>query len=103
MGEFLRLNMKDSGKRLEMCPEFLDHYSLQKIAQMRRVFCHTLCQSSQVEAGRLLSDAADPVRGKIPGSVNRLGSIGEGKSIGMTGDNETRPRNVAFNYIVRAA
>ncbi|MBD2813659.1 tail fiber protein [Xenorhabdus sp. Flor] len=48
-------------------------------------------------------DNADPVRGEIPGSVNSLGSTGEGKSIGMTGGNETRPRNIAFNYIVRAA
>ncbi|OKP02073.1 tail fiber protein [Xenorhabdus eapokensis] len=55
------------------------------------------------ESSITANDNADPVRGEMPGSVNSLGSIGGDKSIGMTGDNETRPRNVAFNYIVRAA
>ncbi len=49
------------------------------------------------------NDDADLIRGKIPICVNRLGSTSEDKSIGMAGDNETRPHNVAFNYIVRAA
>lgn len=49
------------------------------------------------------SDAGDPARGQVPGSTNTSGQNGEGKSIGMTGGNETRPRNIAFNYIVRAA
>ncbi|WP_208950099.1 phage tail protein [Rahnella sp. ChDrAdgB13] len=49
------------------------------------------------------TDEGDPTRGQIQGSVNTSGSTGSGKSIGMTGSNETRPRNVAFNYIVRAA
>lgn len=49
------------------------------------------------------SDLGDPVRGKFAGSVNTAGQNGEGKSIGMTGESETRPRNIAFNYIVRAA
>lgn len=49
------------------------------------------------------SDMGDPARGQVQGSVNTAGQNGEGKSIGMTGGSETRPRNIAFNYIVRAA
>ncbi|WP_387463137.1 phage tail protein [Photorhabdus sp. RM323S] len=43
----------------------------------------------------------DPMRGGMTGGPNYRGSLGENKSIGMNGENETRPRNVAFNYIVR--
>ncbi|MCT8341829.1 phage tail protein [Photorhabdus kleinii] len=45
----------------------------------------------------------DPMRGSMTGGSNERGSLGENKSIGMNGDNETRPRNVAFNYIIRTA
>ncbi len=41
------------------------------------------------------------MRGGMTGGPNYRGSLGENKSIGMNGENETRPRNVAFNYIVR--
>ncbi len=49
------------------------------------------------------TDDGDPARGKIRGSVNTAGGVGSDKSIGMSGGSETRPRNIAFNYIVRAA
>lgn len=49
------------------------------------------------------SDDGDPARGQIRGSVNTLGGVGSDKSIGKSGGSETRPRNIAFNYIVRAA
>ncbi|WP_434524011.1 tail fiber protein [Photorhabdus asymbiotica] len=45
----------------------------------------------------------DPVRGSMTGGASYRGGLGEGKSIGMSGENETRPRNIAFSYIVRAA
>ncbi|KTL61293.1 phage tail protein [Photorhabdus laumondii subsp. laumondii] len=45
----------------------------------------------------------DPVRGSLHGSISDRGDSGENKTIGMNGDNETRPRNVAFNYIIRTA
>ncbi|MCC8383610.1 tail fiber protein [Photorhabdus laumondii subsp. laumondii] len=45
----------------------------------------------------------DPMRGSMTGGPNERGGLGENKSIGMNGDNETRPRNVAFNYIIRTA
>ena len=48
------------------------------------------------------TDIGDPARGNIQGSVNTAGGLGSGKSIGMTGDTETRPKNIAFNYILRA-
>ncbi|HCN3155665.1 TPA: tail fiber protein [Escherichia coli] len=49
------------------------------------------------------TDDGDPARGQIRGSVNTAGGVGSDKSIGMSGGSETRPRNIAFNYIVRAA
>ncbi len=50
---------------------------------------------------RATLEYTDPMRGSMTGGPNERGSLGENKSIGMNGDNETRPRNVAFNYIIR--
>ncbi|WP_414165201.1 phage tail protein [Superficieibacter sp. BNK-5] len=50
-----------------------------------------------------INDDGDPVRGEIRGSINTQGTLGENKVIGMFGGNETRPRNIAFNFIVRVA
>lgn len=49
------------------------------------------------------TDDGDPARGQIRGSANTSGGVGSDNSIGMSGGSETRPRNIAFNYIVRAA
>ena len=61
---------------------------------------HYVRTTSSVTAS---SDNGDPARGQIQGSANTAGGSGTGKSIGMTGGSETRPRNIAFNYIMRAA
>ncbi|EPG2867385.1 phage tail protein, partial [Pluralibacter gergoviae] len=47
-----------------------------------------------------ISDSGDPVRGEIQGTVNTAGQNGADKTIGNSGESETRPRNLAFNYIV---
>ncbi|WP_323837113.1 phage tail protein [Photorhabdus africana] len=52
---------------------------------------------------RATLEYTDPMRGSMTGGPNERGGLGENKSIGMNGDNETRPRNVAFNYIIRMA
>ena len=45
-------------------------------------------------SGININDNADPIRGTIPGSANTQGGVGTGKSIGETGIEENRVKNI---------
>lgn len=92
-GEFIR--GWDDGRGVDQGRSLLSNQS-DAFASHNHYIRTTSSSTSPTEAG-------DPVRGQFGGTMNSAGGVGSDKSIGMSGGSETRPRNIAFNYIVRAA
>ncbi|HFI8502006.1 TPA: phage tail protein [Escherichia coli] len=101
----------------EMYPKLAKAYPTNKLPDLRGEFIRGWDDGRGVDAGRaLLSAQSDLFKAHhhafpffIGGAI--LGGTGAvydfngnvGRDTGDTGGNETRPRNIAFNYIVRAA
>ncbi|MCC8420861.1 hypothetical protein J8V12_07780, partial [Photorhabdus thracensis] len=79
---------------------FLDAHNSEKPHELSFSMSVFSVEKSKYGCSTSLEDT-DPIRGGMTGGPNCRGSLGENKSIGMNSENETRPRNVAFNYIVR--
>ncbi|EFN4944233.1 TPA: phage tail protein [Escherichia coli] len=101
----------------EEYPELAKAYPTNKLPDLRGEFIRGWDDGRGVDAGRaLLSEQSDlfkahhhaftffagyAVGGGTGAVYDYSGNVG--RDTGDTGGNETRPRNIAFNYIVRAA